>query len=166
MREFFKGWRRKIGLLALFTACLFMVMWVRSLFVLDRFYFPQPDRVILSLDGACRWLSFTPIDSDVTGWPKQLRWVPSPLADKHRHSYDIYNLNAMKIHWRWRWGGFDFSAVSESFETAPIPPSTPPRRYEIRQIPYWSLIVPFTCVSAYLILWKPRKRAKESPPQS
>ena len=30
MDEFFRGWRRKIGVLTLVMACVFMVGWVRS----------------------------------------------------------------------------------------------------------------------------------------
>ena len=35
MGDFFRGWRRKIGLLSLVLALLFMGVWVRSLSVMD-----------------------------------------------------------------------------------------------------------------------------------
>ena len=31
MMEFFRGWRRKVGVVTLAMACVFMVGWVRSL---------------------------------------------------------------------------------------------------------------------------------------
>lgn len=153
MKEFFHGWRRKAGLLTLFVACLFMAIWVRSLLVLDRFCLPQPDRMILTLDGACRWLSYTPLaDSDFTpGKPSRFKWISSELTEEGRNNYDaFFMLSGGNIHWRWHWGGFDFGAVSETIQM-------PPKRYEIRQIPYWSVVLPLTLLSAYLILWKPRK---------
>lgn len=33
----------------------------------------------------------------------------------------------------------------------------------VRAIPYWSLVLPPTLLSAYLLLWKPRKQAKAMP---
>lgn len=39
MREFLRGWRRRIGVLALVLACAFMGGWVRSYSEDDGFYF-------------------------------------------------------------------------------------------------------------------------------
>ena len=39
MREFFKEWRRKVGLLTLLMACVFMAGWVRSHVIQDQFLF-------------------------------------------------------------------------------------------------------------------------------
>ena len=36
MREFFRGWRRKIGVVTLATACLLAFGWVRSLVIVDQ----------------------------------------------------------------------------------------------------------------------------------
>jgi hypothetical protein len=35
MREFFRGWRRKAGLVTLVMACAVMAMWARSRFIND-----------------------------------------------------------------------------------------------------------------------------------
>lgn len=35
MGEFFKGWRRKTGVLTLVMACLFAAVWVRSMYQRD-----------------------------------------------------------------------------------------------------------------------------------
>src|SRR5690242_1489835 len=35
MREFFKGWRRKVGCALLLMACVFMVAWVQNRFYAD-----------------------------------------------------------------------------------------------------------------------------------
>ncbi len=40
-----------------------------------------------------------------------------------------------------------------------------PESYSWLSVPYWSIAVPLTLLSAYLILWKPRKRVS-GPPQS
>jgi len=39
MREFFKTWRRKIGVAALVVACLFMVLWVRAIYSVEEIVF-------------------------------------------------------------------------------------------------------------------------------
>ena len=160
MREFFHGWRRKAGCVALVMACLLMVVWVRSLFVLDKFLFSQKQSVhaISSMDGNCSWLSVTPF-SDVipSGWSLQPRWVPSPLTENSRRNHNCFDWNGIDIHWRWHWDGFNFGAISS--ETFGTPPNdTYISRHEIWQIPYWFIILPLTLLSAYLILWKPRKR--------
>ncbi|MDB5347255.1 MAG: hypothetical protein JWP89_5632 [Schlesneria sp.] len=160
MREFFHGWRRKAGVVTLVMACVIFVVWMRSLFVVDRVIFShqQSGHAILSMDGFCSWLSVTPF-SDVMppGWSLQPRWVPSPLTDNARRNYDIFNGNDNDVHWRWHWDRFNFGAVSS--ETIGTPPNgNYIRRHEIWQTPYWCPVLFLTALSAYLILWKPRKR--------
>lgn len=37
MWEFFRGWRRKVGVLTLMMTCIFAAGWVRSFFTIDEF---------------------------------------------------------------------------------------------------------------------------------
>ena len=53
MREFFRGWKRKLGVVSLVMACVFMAGWVRSSLLTDRFAIITPAQcgfVIFSLD--------------------------------------------------------------------------------------------------------------------
>ena len=65
MRELFKPWRRKIGVVTLvmacgLMACGLMALWVRSIRVLDNFYLPQQDCFysIESVSGTLRLAHF------------------------------------------------------------------------------------------------------------
>jgi hypothetical protein len=66
MWEYFKGWRRKLGVLTLVMACVFMTAWVRSRMLVDVVELPWiaivSNRGILSvvireLTGASSWRS-------------------------------------------------------------------------------------------------------------
>ena len=104
MGEFFRGWRRKAGLVTLAMACLLTVAWMRSCVTLDEF-------LLESLDG---WI----VSSDQT------------------------------IQFE--------SSVSDASGMVGIG--------TIWSVPYWSLVLPLTLLSAWLILIKPwpAKSAKES----
>ncbi len=59
MREFIRGWKRKIGVVTLLMACLFMSWWIQSFgkFVGD-FYFPYGGS-LRSLDGRLSYRGYT-----------------------------------------------------------------------------------------------------------
>ena len=68
MREFFKGWKRKLGCVTLVTACLLMGMWIRSQRIHDAysFGFNHHQQAIISFDGRLTW------------WSYNLAWHESP----------------------------------------------------------------------------------------
>lgn len=69
----------------------------------------------------------------------------SDKVDKSRFGY----LNDWSINWRRKWWGFEFGEARQMSGTHAV----------FRIIPYWSLVLPMTLLSAFLILWKPSKRA-------
>lgn len=60
MREFFKGWRRKVGCGLLVMALAVFAMWARSRAVYDRFLFAVGPRQhdVLSIDDSVLWFSW------------------------------------------------------------------------------------------------------------
>ncbi len=122
MGEFFKGWRRKAGLVTLAMACVLMIGWMRSLAVTDVFsiWINEPrQRRLLAIEshyGEIGWQDFgsAPLIGNPSGW--------SSYANNLR----------------------------------------PPDPLAFNTVPYWSLVLPLTLLSAWLILIKPRK-AKGSP---
>ena len=100
--EFFKGWRRKAGLVTLAMACVLAVAWMRS-YVIE-------DRIVLST---------------------------TPGASG-QHAPGAANMIASRQGklWLYHW----MAAGLEEFA-----------------VPYWSLVLPLTLLSAWLILAKPRK---------
>ena len=125
--------------------------------MLDRFFFSQnkSGHAILSMDGAISWRSRTPFSDDLSvGWPSPLQWIPSELTQNSRDNYKFY-WNDGDVHWHWQLLGFDFGAASfEAFTKAQT--GTFRQRDEIWQIPYWSIVLPLTLISLWLLLSKPR----------
>lgn len=64
MREFFKGWRRKAGCVALTVSCLLMAAWIRSRTI--------PDRIVIRSYGHVTeyWVS----EQSGIGWSKEVSW--------------------------------------------------------------------------------------------
>ena len=154
MGDFFKGWRRKVGLLTLLMACVFMGGWVRSQ---DRFdaldICGETFRYgINSVDGRIRLLKTTPlegqqlfawtsIDASTTGG-----WG---LDDNgYRKPYDP--MNDYNAEWRMDWAGFHIGGYSTLRNAILF-------RVESCMFPYWSLVIPLTLISLWLFLSKPRQ---------
>ena len=125
MREFFKGWRRKVGCVTLVVACVVAIAWGRSVRVRDtvEFGFNGSSHYVFISDGRIEWSRWWYRDGRQPN--KTLTWISGP-------------------------------------EFIPpwmlIPERVPPA--STWAIPYWSLVIPLTLLSAYLLLWKTRKRTE------
>ena len=121
MGEFFKGWRRKAGLVTLAMACLLMVGWMRSLVKCDALWFVVGNRqqMMWSMDSCIAWES-DPVDS------KEF-W--------EMRTYDRSDSGYAALCWE----------VREEVDSP------------MWKVPYWSLILLLTLLSAWLIFAKPRK---------
>jgi hypothetical protein len=131
MREFFHGWRRKAGVASLVMACAVTSLWIRSQANLD---------VV--------WLRVLGQQFAVNTSPGQLLMFRLDTA----HFDDVL------------W----FSMETRSAEGVAIIKSIdhlngqhPEPGTHYLRIWYWSIVLPLTLLSAYLILWKPRKRVKQ-----
>ena len=160
MGEFFHGWRRKVGVLTLLLACMFAVGWMRSPRIIDSIRFPAQMHAKESL------VSVT-IDSLISS-SHSIFWVRSdegsadispteeidlgPRYPKWNTSSEHPELFHSQFKWRWRVcgfgiGDFDVERHEGSWETCAI-------------IPYWSIVIPLTVLSAWLLLSKSRKLEK------
>lgn len=151
MMSYFKPLRRKIGVLTLVFACAFMAGWMRSQTISEGICFRgSPSRVhVLSSRGAfLRW---------------NCRGGDSPERFYVNSKFDYDSIAALvnddlKIDYRWRmWG---FQSVSG------LTPSGVPTAIWI--IPYASIVIPLTLLSAWLLLSKPRatKLPTDSTPKT
>lgn len=88
-REFFKPWRRRIGVVTLVLACVLMAGWVRSQSMADDIYFTAGDRRnhLRSAYGQFFW----------GGWPAEGR------QSFHRSSDRIADLEAEDFNWGSSW---------------------------------------------------------------
>lgn len=113
--------------------------WLRSEFVFDSFYV-QFDRNHFDLESKRSSLCFTWINSnDVWDLPLWTTFDPS---------FKGIELDGFYSYWDWQFGEFGYLAVSGDYTKG------------LRVIgPYWSMTIPLTLLSAYLITLKPRKRS-------
>ena len=136
MGEYFKPWRRKIGVLTLFTACLFMAAWVRSFTSTDGFQWNLKafGFGVLSTHNSVA-LMFRILDEPF-GWssPESLSGGFSTIDEQFRGS-----------EWRWRFAGLRFGRF-------PKPASS----VFVCVVAYSWVVIPLTLLSAWLLLNKPR----------
>ena len=124
MREVFKGWRRKVGVVTLVMALILMAAWLRSFAIRDTLRIPtqESSHYFRSVTGSLQWRRF---DSTANG----IAWRSYTPAE--RESAPRWE--------KWDWSDWMFEDYAWI-------------------IPYWSIVIPLTLLSAYLLLWKPRKR--------
>jgi hypothetical protein len=142
MWAFFYGWRRKAGCVTLLMALALMAGWIRSLSIGDGavVQFPHLTHVLSSTGGHFSWMRHAgnfPTSDRIT----HLQW---PVEQKVIHPFIFAEIDWQR---RFRWNGFEMGEG----HLIGIPLMT-------WTIPYWSLAIPLTLLSAYLILGKPRKR--------
>ena len=131
IREFLRGWRRKIGCLALALACLLVVGWLRSRFYYDCVLFDFVNRKhhVVSMNNTIVWGAFD-IGSmmfSFTCWCKPVgEGLPEDVEFAKVRSWFYFELN---------------DGIPGAVWT----------------IPYWSIVIPMTSIAAILILW-PGKR--------
>lgn len=151
MREFFKGWRRKLGCVALVMAISACVQWWRSYVLIDQVEVAvggkglvvqsKHGRVLcLSLDiqMGCSWHS-EPHHSKIHTDFFRDKWL-------HRFSHSI--------HWYREICGVTFG-VGHFFN--------PTMTFHAMQFDYWPVASLLVAISAALILW-PVKRESRPPP--
>ena len=158
MRDFLHGWRRKAGCVTLVIACVLCGMWVRSLGVSDFVEFNgRPWRYCVhSVIGNIRLIRTTPF----TEYP-----FFDFITEEARNEFHVTILDngtmelapsrGVTFEWQFDWRGFHLSDGTFDRNSVPF-------RIQECVIPYWYLTIPLTLLSAYLILWKPRRGKAES----
>jgi hypothetical protein len=148
--EFFKGWRRKAGLVALAMAVLLAMAWMRSYVIRDEVGLSANghDLVVQSKHGRLLGIS---LDVEVVaGWTSQ----PHPSDSKFFGDH-FYNRFSHSFEWQREICGINFGRGHLR------QPGNPDAGFHAMQLPYWSLVLPLTLLSAWLILGK-RRKAKGS----
>ena len=152
MGEFFRGWRRKVGVVTLLIACLFAAGWVRSQHIVDCIFVGHPGRVHhLSSDAFGIWSAYTCYRQTHQGVTTRL--LPEfsyrsfkeplrPISPDFEFSTDHYTVRTFC--------GFYFAVATQNDDSIIEEEST-------WIIPYWSIVIPLTLLSAFLLLSKPCK---------
>lgn len=149
MREFFKGRRRKVGVATLVLACALTGAWLRSLIIRDEItVHGNPRHTGVSMDGFVTWSRFAPDGTEI-----ELTWTAKEITPKVRNECRRHGT----YDWKWEYSGFLFGTMTTELHWWSRGMTfTITEHYW--QVPYWSLSVPLTLLSAYLILWQPRQR--------
>jgi hypothetical protein len=165
MHTYFHGWRRKAGCVTLVMACVVTIAWGRSLFIMDDFVFTPASEtsshLIASAGGLLRWDHTTskhPFFVEALVWDSYP--LHSPDAEKWLARYwdpdAAPEVGAVDIKWKWEWYGL---RLGSGYQNYLFDGDAVPADFAAIVIPYWCIAIPLTLLSAYLILWKPRKRA-------
>ena len=131
MGDYFKPWRRKFGLLTLVTACVFAVAWVRSISVVDSVRCRLIPAVSLRLHSG-------EIYCFLTSNPRISQTDPMVSCSSDKAS------SWGKLEFEGQWGSLGFGFIQQ------------PGRMTVG-MPYWSIVVPLTLISAWLLLSMPGK---------
>jgi len=145
MGSYFKSWRRTIGVVTLMLALVFTGGWVRSLSVMDVVLFGSGKYTMehcVSVDHSLVWGRLRTDDSrSIIVFPV---WETSGSSN-----LDAF-LDRANLRCSWRRCGFGVGEMNAG----------PADRHTIWIIPYWSIVIPLTLLSAWLLLSKPRKATR------
>lgn len=175
MREFFKGWRRKLGVATLVMACVFAGAWVRSLY--PHWPSPLPSQFVFDEQSWRFGYSFTRVDHAVD----RLSFKDSLVIWEKIQADSPIMVNHVIGVW--------FNATDANFPDLKIPSKAwasyrelcgfalgryylKEGRFDLRIVrlvlPFWSIVLPLTLLSGYLLLSKPRvakqRAAQPAPP--
>jgi hypothetical protein len=174
MTAYFKPLRRKIGVMTLGMACLFSVGWVRSAYISDSLILPNvahgrdTTNILSSVKNRLIWQRLSSANKRIV-WE---RWYTLENRDspnsQSTFSYPIWTTtpaspesvssdvqwNAEKPHWRLWWCGIEY--------TESLPIDNDHGRNLL--ISYWSIVIPLTLLSAWLLPSKLRQKQTEPAP--
>ena len=153
MREFFLGWKRKVGVVMLVMALIAMGGWLRGQSYWDYFFISSHS----GNNGGS--LHFHSSRQGLT-WGKVEHFIDATTysASSFRVFRDTQPIDQLvlshmemmdgpeTIDWRWKWGGFDFGKWEGAQEI----------NVSYWSVPYYSIVVPLTLLSAFLLLSKTR----------
>ena len=150
MREFFRGWRRKIGVIMLVLACVLVAGWVRSKSVFDQVDIVAVDShfVAQSLKGHFCMVRVV--------WGHKLtprasfNSIKPPDGEFQPWSGDDWSLI-----WRYKLAGIDVLKAKHDIREGAVQ-----HKFIIS---YWSIVIPLTVLSAWLLLSKPRAKPPATP---
>ena len=143
MREFFRGWRRKIGVCTLVMALALVGMWIRSFHLTDEVAYGNANQstALITQRGAIALTRFENHDNPYVAPKWSYGTAPS-------HTNDSFNRTSVFI-WRVQWCGFDFGKRRLK--------NYPTTTTAFWTIPFWFIVIALTVLSFRPLLSKPRK---------
>lgn len=152
MRAYLKPLRRKIGVIALVLSAILTGAWIRSLSTLDTLCYATTDHLWrLTIEEGLVELTYYHRVSGEPDLPPNTGWKSASNIDsrgrKSLHGYITANLAIADT----KFVFYDFSCSTKKWITPTIDVD---QKYYV--VPYWSMVIPTTLLSACLLLSKPR----------
>ena len=138
MPHYFQSWRRILGVMTLVMACVFAVGWVRSLTVNESINLSSDNFTLHTIYSGESILSWET-------WRSDTEFDPEGFPNFYE-THNILTRNPPPYEHEIRFFGFRFAEDRVSLDT------------RIWEIPYWSIVLPLTLLSAWLLLSKPRRK--------
>ena len=152
MWEFVRPIRRRIGVVTLVLACVFMTGWVRSFFVAD--WIEGSKFKFISFDGGGCW-------EHTENFHEFLRKLSISTASAE-YVQDEYRFSTRSARWKQQLFGFGLKTYGGEYRKfGGIVYNT---AFTVYRIPYWAVVIPLTLLSAYLLLAKRRPAKKSNSP--
>jgi len=149
MGEYFRPFRRKLGRLTLAMACVFAIGWVRSVSIGDSLSWQCQKTVVIGFGSNSQSITVVRIIDPDEEWDPALvypEWLSAPAA----RMFTVEMEEDPEFGLRWsRWGPFGIGTANDGKSEALA-----------LTAPYWSIVMPLTAISAYLLLSKPRQKTK------
>jgi hypothetical protein len=155
MHTFFHGWRRKTGVVALGLACVVMGLWIRSRGVVDAATFTDVRHCITNSPLGLDWSNRTGMGQVSVPQFLNMRWDTVAIEDSNFDSFRKSPPVGWETVWDYHCCGFQFAKFK--LTGSPLL-SLVYAEYATWTIPHWAVVLPLTLLSAYLLLWRPRKR--------
>jgi hypothetical protein len=149
MRAFFRGWRRKVGAVTLFIACVLSVGWARNSATDDAAWIIFADSSgfrILSGSGTIQVTRYWPVE--ITGWvppSNDFGWSVSKKTPA-----PVTTTIGLRRSARW-------------VQIAPVwvPNRSAEQDMLDMWVRYWAIVLPLTLLSAWLLISKPRMQNQD-----
>lgn len=145
MFTYFRGWKRKAGLVTIAVASLVAAFWIRSWSMADEIIVShRKDNLnrVLSSEGVLYFIAYRGASSKLE---IRRRWTTSPNSGPALH-------NSPAIRWIWRFGEFGFARMDATGE-----------RFRLLSIPYSAIVGPLALLSTWLLAPKRRHLVKNVP---
>lgn len=137
MREFFRGWRRKVGVVTLMMACVFAAGWVRSLTSTDGFQWNLKAFGFGAMSTHNSVAVIFGILDEPFGWS-----LPEFMSGR----FSTIDEQFKGLDWRWGFAGIRFGRDP-----------TPATSAFVCVAAYSWVVLPLTLTSAVLLLKKPQQ---------
>lgn len=169
MREFLRGWRRKLGCVTLVAACTVTVFWLRS--------FVHGDEIALTLCGRSHsfgselgqlsWWTWRDLQESPLWSAPRIRWDTWQMPPAHRpHGEKIAFAGGIDLGFPNR-AAVDWQEIKELLRISGaaiddsnsislvVNPSAPAMKWSVS---HQAIVTTLTLLSTYLLVWRPRKR--------